>query len=78
MTTLFAVQNPDVFRENIRKKIEPIVEDETNATNLEKAIFNYTIKEATSRKIIKKWDNPYFAQLYLDRLRTIYFNLKKR
>jgi hypothetical protein len=77
MTTLFAVQNPDVFRENVRKKIEPILDDETNATNLEKAIFNYTIKEATSRKIIKKWDNPYFAQLYLDRLRTIYFNLKK-
>jgi DNA-directed RNA polymerase subunit M/transcription elongation factor TFIIS len=77
MTTLFAVQNPDVFRENVRKKIEPIVEDETNATNLEKAIYNYTIKEATSRKIIKKWDNPFFAQLYLDRLRTIYFNLKK-
>jgi transcription elongation factor S-II len=77
MTTLFAVQNPDVFRENVRKKMEPILDDETNATNLEKAIFNYTIKEATSRKIIKKWDNPYFAQLYLDRLRTIYFNLKK-
>ena len=77
MTTLFSVQNPDVFRENVRKKIEPILDDETNATNLEKAIFNYTIKEATSRKIIKKWDNPYFAQLYLDRLRTIYFNLKK-
>jgi transcription elongation factor S-II len=77
MTTLFAVQNPDVFRENVRKKMEPILDDETNATNLEKAIFNYTIKEATSRKIIKKWDNPYFAQLYLDRLRSIYFNLKK-
>jgi transcription elongation factor S-II len=77
MTTLFAVQNPDVFRENVRKKMEPILDDEINATNLEKAIFNYTIKEATSRKIIKKWDNPYFAQLYLDRLRTIYFNLKK-
>jgi transcription elongation factor S-II len=77
MTTLFAVQNPDVFRENVRKKMEPILDDEINATNLEKAIFNYTIKEATSRKIIKKWDNPFFAQLYLDRLRTIYFNLKK-
>ena len=53
MTTLFAVQNPDVFRENVRKKMEPILDDETNATNLEKAIFNYAIKEATSRKFIK-------------------------
>ena len=45
------------------------------ASNLEKAIFNYAIKEGTHRKIIKKWENPYFAQLYVDRLRSIVMNL---
>jgi hypothetical protein len=25
---------------------------------------------------VKKWDNPYFVQIYVDRLRSIYFNLK--
>ena len=44
-------------------------------SNLEKAIFNYAIKEATSRKIIKKWENPHFVQLYIDRLRSIFNNL---
>jgi hypothetical protein len=46
------------------------------AVNLEKAVFNYAIKEASQKKIIKKWENPYFKQLYLDRLRTIVNNLK--
>ena len=53
-----------------------IVGDEKNATNLEKGIYNYAIQEATIRKIIKKWENPSFAQLYVDRLRSIYINLK--
>ena len=45
--------------------------------NLERGVFNYAIKEATGKKIIKKWENPYFVQLYIDRLRTITINLRK-
>ena len=70
------IQNPDEFRTNIRVKLQPIVTDEKLATNLEKGIYNFAIKEANNRKIIKKWENPHFAQLYLDRLRSIYINLK--
>jgi transcription elongation factor S-II len=77
MTTAYAIQNPEIFRENIRKRIYPIVENENICINLEKAIYNYAIKEANARKIIKKWENPYFSQLYLDRLRSIYINLKQ-
>jgi transcription elongation factor S-II len=44
--------------------------------NIEKGIYNYAIKEATNRKIIKKWENKYFVQLYLDRLKTVFVNLK--
>ena len=39
-------------------------------------LFNYSLKEASSKKLIKKWENGAFVQLYLDRLRTIYINLK--
>lgn len=70
------ITNPETFRKNIRQKIQEIIEDEKNAINLEKGIYNYSIKEASARKIIKKWENPYFAQLYVDRLRSIYINLK--
>jgi hypothetical protein len=46
------------------------------STNLEKGIYNYAIKEANSRMIIKKWENTKFTQLYIDRFRTIFLNLK--
>ena len=46
--------------------------------NLEKGIFNYSLQEAGFRKIVKKWENPQFVQLYTDRLRTIYLNLKNK
>jgi DNA-directed RNA polymerase subunit M/transcription elongation factor TFIIS len=69
------ITNPQLFRSNIQKKLSDLIEKEKIAMNLEKAVFNYAIKEATSRKIIKKWENPHFAQLYIDRLRTIINNL---
>jgi transcription elongation factor S-II len=69
---------PEQFRENIQKKMFELIgeQNEKISINLEKAIYNYAIKEATQKKIIKKWENPYFKQLYIDRLRTIINNLK--
>jgi len=69
------IENPELFRSNIRKKIDEKLQNEKNSSNLEKGIFNYTLKEAEQRKIVKKWDNKYFIQIYLDRLRTVYTNL---
>jgi DNA-directed RNA polymerase subunit M/transcription elongation factor TFIIS len=68
------ISNPTQFRQNLRTKFASLIPEKT-ATNLEKAIFNYAIQEATKKKIIKKWENPFFAQIYTDRLRTIYRNL---
>jgi len=69
---------PEKFRTNIRERLSDKIGQQyiKVACNLEKAIFNYAIKEATQKKIIKKWENPYFKQLYVDRLRTIVNNLK--
>ena len=69
------IPNSEQFRENIIEKIKKIIIDDTKSINLEKGIYNYVIKEANNKKIIKKWDNPYFVQLYLDRLKSIYINL---
>ena len=74
--SLRKIENPDLFRSNIRKKLVEILENEKTTTNLEKGIFNYALKEADQRKIVKKWDNAYFVQIYLDRLRSIMSNLK--
>ena len=73
---MYELSDPDTFRTNIRRKLVPILENETHCINLEKGVYNYAVKEANNRKIIKKWDNPYFTQLYLDRLRSVYLNLK--
>jgi len=70
------IANPEQFRLNIRGKLNLILENEKHSSNLEKGIFNYALKEASSRKVVKKWDNQYFVQIYLDRLRSIYLNLK--
>jgi transcription elongation factor S-II len=71
------IDNPDSFRNNIRGKLQELLESEKKAINLEKGIYNYALKEANNRKVVKKWDNPYYVQIYLDRLRTIYINLGK-
>ena len=70
------IANPEHFRLNIRGKLNEIIENEKNSSNLEKGIFNYALKEAANRKVVKKWDNQYFVQIYIDRLRSIYLNLK--
>jgi len=74
--SLRKIDNPDLFRSNIKKKLFEIIENEKTVNNLEKGIFNYALKEADQRKIVKKWDNAYFVQIYLDRLRSIMSNLK--
>ena len=73
--SLKKIQNPDLFRANIRKKLDEILANENNALNLEKGVFNYSLKEADQRKVIKKWDNHLFVQIYLSHVRSIMANL---
>jgi DNA-directed RNA polymerase subunit M/transcription elongation factor TFIIS len=75
--SLHKIENPDNFRANIRKKINEKLDDEKASVNLEKGIFNYTLKEADQRKIVKKWDNKFFIQIYLSHLRSILNNLSE-
>ena len=52
------IENPEQFRSNIREKLGEFFETK-DAVNLEKGIHNWTIKEATNKKVIKKWDNQF-------------------
>ena len=73
------ITNPSHFRENVGKKIREIVqnEDESMHVNIEKSVFNYALKEASRHKIVKKWENPQFVSIYVDRLRSLVLNLRK-
>lgn len=70
------VMNPDVFRSNVRTNLMKMDLSEKDAANLEIGIYNWCIKESNNKKVIKKWDNPYFVQLYVDHLYSMYTNLK--
>ena len=44
-----SIVNPKEFRSNIIKHIDNFVNDSILSTNLEKAVFNYSIKEGTKK-----------------------------
>jgi transcription elongation factor S-II len=69
------IANPSEFRTNITAKLNEILKHTKNSVNMEKGIYNYAVKEASSKKVVKKWDNPHFVQIYIDRVRSIYCNL---
>jgi transcription elongation factor S-II len=73
------INNPAIFRENVRSKLILKFGNELTPTiiaNIEIGVYNYAVKEATNLKVIKKWDIPAFSTIYMDRLRTICNNLK--
>jgi transcription elongation factor S-II len=71
------IVNPDKFRENVREKILAFFSKPSYSENLERGIYNWALKEAKNRKVVKQWSNPYFTRIYLDHLRSIYHNLKQ-
>jgi len=89
----FRLQNPDKFRENIRKKIAlkltetkllqkiadaHSIDTGIVSTNMEKGIFNYAVRECNFKKLVKKWENPALTQIYIDRLRMVFNNLSSQ
>ena len=69
------ITNPDTFRSNIREKLGTLISNKKYCKNLEIGIYNYSLKEANMRKVVKKWDNPFYVQIYTDHLKSIYCNL---
>jgi DNA-directed RNA polymerase subunit M/transcription elongation factor TFIIS len=85
--TALQIANPEAFRDKVRAKLtERFMSMDTNenmnqdaaanaALNLERGIYNYTLRESDTKNIVKKWDNGYFVQIYADRLRTVCINM---
>ena len=69
------VENPRNFRNNIAKRLTIWALDPIISKNLEIGIYNFAIKQAKEKSIVRKWENPAFFQMYVDRLRSIYRNL---
>jgi hypothetical protein len=78
------VKDSEVFRRNIQQKIgELFVSLETNsekmnaiAINIEKGIYNFSIRESKLKKILCKWEYQPFVLIYIARLRSVLWNLE--
>ena len=71
-----SVEHPELFRGKIKKHIKKLVKIDMLATNIEKSIYNYSIREASKKYIVKKWDNIHFVTIYVCKFKMIYYNLK--
>ena len=74
---MHVINNPDEFRSKVKEVFNEKLNSIIYSTNLEIGIFNYCLKEAAQKKIIRKWENTYFVELYIDRFRSIFMNLQK-
>lgn len=84
MAYAMKVANPMSFRRKMRTKLVDMLSEEDDnidyesiVTNIEKGIFNSTVRDAKHRKIVRKWDNKYFVILYVNKFRSLWNNLKK-
>lgn len=72
------VSNPTKFRANITKKLNKYIRKKVISLNVEKGIYNYTIKVSKEKNVVRKWDNKFFVLLYLDKFKSIYNNINKK
>ena len=73
---MITINDPIKFRNNVCHELDKIISNPKYALNLEKAIFNFSIRECNNKRIIKKWQNPQFVCIYIDHLKTIIHNIK--
>ena len=71
----FLNQN-DKRRQFVVDKLDYYIKDESISRNIEKSIYNYTIKLSVELNITRSWENIIFLKLYLSKVRSIYSNIK--
>tara|TARA_B100000035_G_scaffold299593_1_gene294443 strand:+ start:6149 stop:6712 length:564 start_codon:yes stop_codon:yes gene_type:complete len=73
---MIEINDPDKFRKNVVNKINIIVKHIKMSNNIEKSIFNASLNQANKLKVIKKWNNNSFVEIYILILKKIFINLK--
>ena len=67
----------DEFRTKIIKKLDLKINDLVITKNIEKSIYNYTIKLSKEKNINRYWSNEVFKNIYLSKIKSIYVNIDK-
>jgi len=71
-----SVSDPEIFRTNVKMHLGEILDNSKNGDNLERGIYNCVLGIADEKNIVKKWENTYFVQLYIDKFRSLYINIQ--
>jgi len=69
------IENPTEFRANIVSNLDIIIKKKKYSVNLETGIYNWAIEEAKNKNVIRKWTNANFVMLYVDKFKSIHYNL---
>jgi len=72
-----AVEDSVHFRNTIVKHMQTYVGSYGRSKNIEISIFNFTIQNAKSKRIVRKWNNEFFVLIYLNKFKSILHHLKK-
>jgi DNA-directed RNA polymerase subunit M/transcription elongation factor TFIIS len=67
----------DVYKKMVEKN--KVLDDKTMvdiSSNIEKGVYNWTIKQSKDKYIVRKWDNKYFVSIYLNQLKSVIENIK--
>ena len=75
MSSTLTISVPNTFRKNIQTRLNLKINNNDAARLIELGIFKYAMKEADIQKIVKKWNNSMFVEIYTARLRSVYLNL---
>jgi len=64
-------------RKDIVNIFENLLKDAKMSERIEESIFKNVLKLAKQRRVLRKWDNPIFFKMYINKTRSIYTNLKQ-
>jgi len=74
------LEDPVKLRAKVVQTIQSLLPEfeASGCRNMERSIYNYSIDKGDEYKIIKRWENAFFVQIYMDKFKMVYFLLKKQ
>jgi len=70
-------KNGNIYKELVDKKKvinDGVIND--ISMNIEKGVYNWSIRQSKEKYIVRKWDNKYFVTIYLNQLKSVIENIK--
>jgi len=70
-------KNGNIYKDLVDKKKvinDGVIND--ISMNIEKGVYNWSIRQSKEKYIVRKWDNKYFVTIYLNQLKSVIENIK--